>query len=179
MPVRTWPKRASYPTVPSNSYISLIERNNGLMGTSQTFPAGAPLSFSSGLLVVFVNPTTAKIAAWASEAATGVINNRLKYILATPEVEIEANLLGSSAANYVLLATDLGTALDLAANANLEGTGLPGWYIQKTTSDPAVTVCEFFSDDVVPNTAAPTFPAAGDTNARVRARITPGKGIFT
>lgn len=174
----TWPRRASYPTVPSNSYISLIERNNGLMGASQTFVAGAPLSYSSGLLVVFVNPTTAKIAAWASESASGVINSRLKYILATPEVEIEANLLATSAGTYTLLATDLGTALDLAVSATLEGTGLPGWYIAKTTSDPSVTVSEFYSDIVPPQKASPTFPAAGDIDARVRARITPGKGLF-
>lgn len=174
---RTYQKKGMYPTVPSNSYMSLIERDNLLEGASQTFPIGAPLSYSSGLLVVFVAPTTAKIAAFALEAGHNTTGSTVHGCLATPEVEIEGNLLTSSAADYVLLATDNGRALDLASNANLEGTSLPGWYIQATTSDPSVTVCNFYCDQQDPKLPA-AYPTAGDTNARIRARVTSGKSVW-
>lgn len=163
-------------SVPSNSFESLIERS-WPEGASQTFPVGSPLKLASGLALVFVNPTDAGIAAFALTAASGTTNNATKVLLATPDVEIEANLLGSAAADQVLAAADLGKAYDLASNANLLGTGAAGWYIQATTSDVAVRINDFRSDITIPNQNA-SFPAVGDTNARVKARVEKTKSLW-
>lgn len=173
---QTWTKKTLHVMVPQSSYTSWLEALE-TEGTSQSFPSGAPLSASSGRLVAFVNPTTAKVAAFALQAASGTAGATTFVLMATAEVAFHGSFLGSAAMDNVLAQTDLYTAYDLAVSATLEGTGNAGWYIQDSTSDPAVTICGFSTDFVLPNVQY-RDPAAGDTNARVRAMVTPGKSLW-
>jgi len=173
----TYPKAPLRVSVPSNSFLSLIERA-WPEGASQTFPVGAPLKLASGLAVVWVSPTDAPIAAFSLTAGQNLASGAVtKVVLAEPHVELEANLLGSAAADYTLLATDLGTAYDLKSAANLLGTGVAGWYFAATTTDVAVRINNFSSDIIIPNQLA-SSPAAGDTNARVKARVEKTKSLW-
>lgn len=173
----TFPKLSLHTLVPSNSYQSMLTRS-WFEGASQTFPTGAPLKLASGLALVFVNPTDAGIAAFSLDAASGTTGAALQVILAASEVEIEANFLGSSAADNTLAAADLGLTRDLAASATLlPSTPKAAWYIADTNSDVAVRICDFKTDYVPPDKLA-TRPAVDDINARVRARVIAGKSLW-
>lgn len=173
----TYPKLPLRVGVPSNSFLSLMERAYP-EGASQTFPVGSPLKLASGLAVVWVSPTDGALAAFSLTAGQNVASGAVtKVILAEPHVELEANLLGSAAADYTLAATDLGTAYDLKSAANLLGTGSAGWYFAATTTDVAVRICDLRSAITIPNQLA-SFPATGDTNARVKARVEKTKSLW-
>lgn len=165
----TWQKKPLKPYVLGNSYLSLYERY-ATEGASQSWPAGSPVSFSSGKLVVFVAPATLKVAGVALDAASGVTDTAVRYLIANENVEFEANLLTSAAANRTLAQADLGTLFDLATNANLLGTGVAGWYIQDTTSDTSCVITNFRAELGEPNVIN-SNPAVGDINARVQARF--------
>ncbi len=171
----TYPKLPLRVSVPSNSFLSLYERQLP-EAASQTFPAGAPLKLASGLVNVWVSTADAPIAAFSLAAGQNTTGAMTKIILAEPHVEIEANLLGSAAIDYVLLAGDLGTAYDLIASTT-SAAGAPGWYISATTAAVAVRVCQFSSAIILPNQNA-SYPAAGDTNARVKARVEKTKSLW-
>lgn len=166
----TWGKRPLKPILPTNSYLSLFERY-ATEGASQSWPAGSPVAFSSGKLIVFVNPTTAKVAGIALDAASGTTDTAVRYVIASETLEFEANLLTSSAANHTLAQTDLGTLYDLASNANLLGTGSAGWYIQDTTSDTSCVITQFRAESTPDANQLTSDPAVGDINPRVRARF--------
>jgi hypothetical protein len=172
----TWPKLPLQVKDDTNSFLSLFERD-WPEGANQTFPVGAPLKLVSGLTQVFVNPTDAPLAAFSLSAGQNTTGATTQVVLAVPYLEIEGNFLGAAAADNVLAAADLGSSRDLASDANLLGTGEAGWYIKDSAADPAVVICGFLTDQVLP-TVNDTNPAAGDTNARVRARVLKGKSLF-
>lgn len=173
---KTYQKAPLRISAPSNSFLSLIERA-WPEGTSQTFPVGSPVKLVSGLATVWVNPTDAKIYGFALIAGQNTTGATTKILLAENNIELEANLLGSAAADRTLLAADLGTAYDLVSGANLLGTGAAAWYFAATTSDVAVRICDFMSDITIPNQLA-SNPAVGDTNPRVKARVETAKSIW-
>jgi hypothetical protein len=146
---------------------------------SQTFNEGSPVKLVAGLATAYVDIADAPMYAIAVQAASGTTGTELECVLAYPNlVEIEANVLGTSAADEVLTAGSLGTAYDLVVDANLVGTGESGWYIdQNDTTDPEVRVSAFESNQVVPNEYN-IPPQAGDTNARVRCVILPVATVF-
>lgn len=162
--------------VPSNSFLSLYEREYP-EGASQTFPVGSPLKASSGTAIVWVNPTDAPVLGFSITAATGVTGAIMKAVIATPELAFEANLLGSAAADYTLLAGDLFKAYDLVSSSTLLGAASAGWYIAATTSDVACRVAQFDAEQPISNSNS-SRPVAGDINARVKARIEKGKSLW-
>lgn len=172
---RTWTKAGLSIHVPTNTHLDLVERT-GPEGASQTFKAGAPLAASSGLLVEFVAPGTAKACAFALSDGQNTTGATTKIILWTPDMEFYANVLTSSAADYVLLAADYMKAYDLAKGTNYPTTSAGQWYLQNTTSDVSACIVELVADEVPPDERT-VAPAAGDTNARVRCRLL-GAGSF-
>jgi hypothetical protein len=101
-------------------------------GGSQTFKGGAPLVFSSGLLIEATsayNPGNQKCAAISTASASGVTSAGLDVILAAPFLLMEVNLLAAAAASHTYAAADLGiSTVGLAKATNLAGTGRDGWY---------------------------------------------------
>jgi hypothetical protein len=166
---KTYAKGYLQPIAPSNSYLSLYEREMP-EAASQTFPEGSPLKFSSGLLAEFVNPTDGKIAAISLIAGQNTTGALTKVVLTSDILWFEANFLGAAAADNVLAAADVGTSFDLAKSTTLLGTGYPGWYLQDATSDVAAKIGRLVSAQVPPQSDS-SLPAVGDTNARVQARI--------
>jgi hypothetical protein len=136
-------------------------------GASQTFPAGSPLAFSSGLLVVFVAPTTALLAAFTEEVGHNTTGARTTCVLAVPGVEIEANFLGAAAADNVIAAADMGGKFDLLSSSTLIGGASAGWYISDATADPSVRLSAFAP--LREANRLESVGATGDTNCRVRA----------
>lgn len=136
-------------------------------GASQTFVKYSPLALSSGLAIAFVAPGTAKLAAWALTDGHNTTGASVSVVLATPEVEIEANFLGAAAADNVLAAADFGGKFDIDVSATLLGASSPGWYIKDATADPTVRITQF--PPVAKANSSTVRTAAGDTNARVRA----------
>lgn len=173
---KTFLKGHLQPIMPSNSYLSLYERILP-EAASQTFPEGSPLKFASGLLAKWVSTGDAKIAAISLEEGQNTTGAQAKVVLTSDVLWIEANFLGSSAADNVLAAADVGTAFDLAENANLLGTAEAGWYLQDSTSDAVARIGALVSSIVLPQSDS-SFPEVGDTNARVRARILTDKTIW-
>lgn len=173
---KTYQKAPLRVSVPSNSFLSLIERA-WPEGASQTFPVGSPIKLVSGLATVWVNPTDAKIYGFALTAGQNTTGATTHIVLAEPHLELEANLLGSAAADRTLVATDLGTAYDLVSSSTLLGAGAAGWYFAATTSDVAVRICDLMSDITIPNQLQ-SAPAVGDTNPRVKARVETAKSIW-
>lgn len=161
----TWLKRPMRAVLPTNSWMSLLERRLP-EADSQTFPVGAPLKNSSGLIAVWDSGDILGLSATAGQNTTGDIFTQV-YLL-VPGIEIEANFLGSAAADNVLAAGDVHGKFDIAASATLLGASSAGWYIQDSTSATMVRIC-----DLPPSTANPqgleSRVAVGDTNAIVRA----------
>lgn len=147
----------------------------GPEANSQTFKIGWPLKMASGKLTEWVSVADANIWGFAlsdgQNATSGLVPT--KFVAARPDLMIEANFLGSSAATNVLAATDLGIERDLIKNANLLGTSVPGWYIQDSAAGAAVITSNFESGYVFPDQDA-YEPVAGDSDARIRAFVKPG-----
>jgi hypothetical protein len=161
----TWPKRSMTAVLPTNSYLSLAERRVP-EAASQTYPTGALLNYSSGLYAKWSSGDLAALSCQEGQNTSGAFTN--VYLL-FPGIELEANFLGSAAADNVLAAADHGTAFDIAEGANLLGTGEAGWYVQDSTSATKVRII-FGGEGCVHNPQAETsYVTAGDTNAIVRA----------
>lgn len=155
------------PIVHDDVLLSLITRRLP-EGASQTFKSHSPVALSSGLVVAFVAPATALLAGFALSDGSNTTGAYTDVVLAVGGLEIEANFLGSAAADNVLAAADLGGKFDLLSSSTLINGALPGWYISDATADPSVRICEFPPVRVANSTSTRT--AAGDTNARVRAQ---------
>lgn len=139
-------------------------------GASQTFPAGSPLAYSSGLLVEFVAPATALLAAFTEEAGQNGTGKRTTCVLAMPSiVEVEANFLGAAAADNTIAAADVGGKFDLLKSTTLIGGASAGWYISDATADPSVRIATF-APMREPNEVRSVGQAL-DVNCRVRARL--------
>ena len=173
---RTWSKAGLSIHAPSSTHLDLSERELP-EGASQTWKAGELLSASSGLLVSFVAPATAKVAAFALNDGQNTSGKLAKVVLLSSDMEFYANVLTSSAADYVLLAADTLKPYDLAKATNFPTTGAAQWYLQNTTADVSAAISELQADQVPP-TERTDRPAAGDTNARVRIRILPAARLF-
>lgn len=160
----TWPKTAMRAVMPSNSYLSLVERRVP-EAASQTFAIGSLLTYSSGLYAVWASGDLSAISCQEGQNTTGAFTN---VYLILPGVELEANFLGSAAADNVLAAADHGTAFDVAVSSTLLGASSPGFYIQDSTSATKVRI--IFGAEGVPfgPQATESYVAAGDTNAIVR-----------
>jgi hypothetical protein len=171
----TYPKLPLRISEPNNSFESLFERD-APEGVSQTFVAGTPLKAVSGQLAAWVNPTDAALVGYALSPASGVTGAKLRYVMQNPRVELEANLLGSAAADRALVATDLFTSYDLVSGAILPG-GVTGWYFAATTVDVAVRICDIKSDYPVTNVNQ-SFPLVGDINPRVKANLIGSKSLW-
>ncbi len=167
---KTYTKQALRPIEPSNVYGSLVERKLP-EGASQTFPPGSPLKLASGLAIVFVSASDGPIAAISTESGHNTASgSEIMCVIAHPNLEIEANFLGSAAADNVLAAADFGGDFDLATSTTLIGGADAGWYIQDSTSSVSVTMMNYRVNQLSP-TSNVMLAEAGDTNARVRARI--------
>jgi hypothetical protein len=143
-------------------------------GATQTWPAGSPVAISSGLAVVFVAPTTAKLAGFAlSEGHNLAAGQDAEVVLARSPVEVEVSFLGAAAADNVLAAADYGSKFDLLSSATLINSADPGWYLSDATADPALRITQF-PPIRVPNSEN-SRTTAGDTNARVYAAPIPTK----
>jgi hypothetical protein len=175
----TFPKRRLSAFCPQDPHEGYIVKSHH-EGASQSFPRGAPLAMVGGYLVVFVATGTAKI--WGFSVTEG--NNttagakQVKYVPAVPEVYFRASFLGSSAANNVLAQTDFGGTFDLASNANLEGTGKPGWYLQDSASDAVGIIMDADPKESPPPDQDEHRSLAGDTNARLLCRLAAGASIW-
>lgn len=169
---RTWTKAGLAVHAPNDTHLNLTERRLP-EGASQVFKAGALLSIVSGLVVEHIDPTTAKIAGVALDdgqnTTAGTVSSSL--VLLTPEWELYANVLTSSAADYVLLAADVGKSYDFAVEANYPSTGARQWYLQNTTTDVGGAISQLISGNPYPSDQGPGDAAIGDTNARVRVRV--------
>lgn len=145
---------------------------------SQVWLAGWPVIMASGKVTEWVNAAGGLIWGFAladgQNATTGLAP--AKFVPAYNTLLIEANFMGSSAADNVLAAGDLGGQFDLTKDANLIGS-VDGWFILDASSEDTVTVVAFETAHTLP-TADAYQTAAGDTNARVRAVVTPGKGLW-
>lgn len=144
---------------------------------SETWPAGSPVKAASGFVAEWVSVADGDIIGFVMEAgqnnaSAGAVN--AKVLLAHPQLVIEANFLGASAADNVLAAADLFIERDLIKDANLLGTGEAGWYIKDAADGAAVIIQEFNSAPVQFSTTNDYKPVAGDTNARIRAAVKPG-----
>jgi hypothetical protein len=174
----TWPKLPLRPFYSSNPFLSLFERDY-LEAASQTFPACAPLKNSSGLLAEWVSPSDGDIVAVSLTAGQNTTGATVKAVIATPDLELEGNFLGSAAADNVLAAGDLFLTRDLAKSTTLvDNATNPGWYIADTSSAVAVVITQFACNQVIPNVLQ-TKPLAGDTNARVFCKILAGGTPWT
>ena len=151
---------------PTNSFLSLLERRIP-EGASQTFVTHSPLKLTSGLAVEWTSGTD--VAYWScadGQNGSGLFAN---VYMAHPHLEFEANFLGSAAADNDLAAADLGIARDLVKGTALLGTGKDGWYIADTATTGHCKITALESENAFFQDAS--FPASGDTNARVRAAI--------
>lgn len=173
----TWPREPLRPFVPSNSFLSLLEVER-LEAASQTFPVGAPLKLSSGLLAEWVSVADGDMYAISQTAGQNTTGATVKCVLLEPHVWLEGNFLGSAAAANTLAAGDLGLSCDLIKGTALLGAGEDGWYFSDTTAGVAVAIAAFECNQVRPNITQ-IRPAAGDIDARVQAIVLAGKSFFS
>lgn len=145
-----------------------------LEASSQTFKAGAPLQWVNGYLATCSTDPTAsgteeKIAGFALEDAHNITagTQEVQYLPNIPgSIALEGNLLTTAAADYVLLATDYGVAVDLV----LDGTTGYWYFIKAADAYSAGRVVSFKTSELVPNNNE-VVAKAGDTNARVRVEL--------
>lgn len=149
----------------SNSFLSLVEREIP-EGASQTFVTHSPIKIASGLAVEWTSGTD--IAFWSCGSGQNTTGAKGMFYFATPDIGIEANFLGAAAADNVLAAADFGITRDIA-KGNLLGAANDAWYIQDSADGVMVKICQFHTETKVPNELPSLRPAAGDTNARLRA----------
>lgn len=172
---QTWTKGPLVPVYPQGANLEFCALY-GPEGASQTFVIGDVLTVTSGYLVLGAAAAAVAIRGIAQEAGhnSSAGTDNVKYAPVFPGMFVYANLLGGSAGDEVLAATDMGTAFELERSATLVGGATPGWYINgDATSTPAVKVVSFFADSTYAPNASPYFNEArvGDTNARVLASI--------
>ena len=138
-------------------------------GGSQSFKGGAPLVWSSGLLVEatsVLNPANQQVAAFSTATASGTTSADLDVIIAAPMLRFEVNLLAGSAADHTYAAADMGiSTVGLAKATSLAGTGRDGWY-GVSGGTAAIHTISPKSTFAVPGRAA-TTAQVGDINARV------------
>lgn len=170
----TFPKAHLRVHKPEDAYLGFVARYLP-EGASQTFVAGSPLVFSSGLLIESTSPinTTNQVACFALEAGHNTTGRTVKVLPVLPGLVIWGTLLAAAAADYVLAATDVGTVWLLAKTANFPTTGANGWYVQHVATNAAAKITHLGPHDLTPPNVTQTTSAVGDTNARVGVEIMP------
>jgi hypothetical protein len=150
-------------------YLSVLFRE-ALEGAGQTFLEDWPLKIAAGLYVEWVNPGDADIAAFAAQAATGTTSEKIVVILAEPsKILVEANFLGAAGIDNALAQADFGISRDLEKLATLINGTDPGWYIEDAAAAAAVKIQS--PRNAAHGVTTESDAVAGDTNARVRARL--------
>lgn len=140
-------------------------------GASQTFKDGAPLVFSSGLLVE-ASGTVQLVDAFALEDGHNTTGSKIKVLPAVPGVHAYGNLLTTGAADNVLATADLGGKVQLLYDATAGIGSTPIWFFGDSSSTPAFKIVSFTPDaeHLAPNSDV-IDAANGDTNARVFAAL--------
>lgn len=167
---KTFAKSALSVVIPSDAYLGFASRH-ALEGSTQTFVSSAPVVLTAGYIVAAANPATA-VYGFALEAGHNITQGtqQIKFLPCYHGLEINANFLGSAAADNDIVVADWGLAVRIALSATLLGASSPGWYLEDTGSTQAAKISDFKSDVLVPNSSE-TRAFAGDTNARVRAVV--------
>lgn len=155
---------------PMLSYVAQWEPQ----GASETYTAGSPVVWSSGLLVA----STSAIETDASNKVTGIAiedannaaasaSNLTKFVPAVDGIIFYANLLTGDGADNVLAAADLGNdgGSALRSKSGLITTGVTDWFLDDADAN-GCTIVSFTPDIVLPNLDV-TRCEVGDTNARV------------
>lgn len=166
MPNVTHQRQRLEVVVQDSALLELISRRMP-EAASQTFKLNAPVKLSSGLVAEFVNPTDGLLAGYALADGQNATGKMTDIVLALAHVSIEANFLGAAAAANVLAAADMGLKFALAKDANLLGTGKPGWYILDSATENSHRISEF--PPLRMANVDNAYTSAGDTDARVRA----------
>lgn len=143
-------------------------------GASQTFAAGTPVVWSSGLLVASTSAIETdagnKVTGLALEAgnnAAAATTNLCKFLPAVDGIVFSANLLTGDGADNVLAAADLGQGATqaLRAKSGLITTSVTDWFLDDADTN-GTQIVSFRPDIILPNLDV-TRAEAGDTNARV------------
>jgi hypothetical protein len=168
----TYPRRG--PEVKAeDSFLSALIRNDP-EGASQTFPAGAPLVWSSGLLIEDASPVAldATVVGFARRAGQNLASGGIsEYIAAVPGLRFFANFLNDTnpdSTTNALAAADLGTAFEMQKDTGItEDGGAAAWHVADATTTAAARMVSFESDYVPSNAANARGAAVADLNARV------------
>lgn len=181
----TFTKRQLVPVVPDDAYLSFVALY-GPEGNSNTCVANDILTRAAdgGLDLA---ATAAAVTMWGialeaghNGATVGLYN--IKYMPLFPGSCIYINLLGTAAADFVLLATNFGLSYEAERSTTLVGGADPGWYLnsQAAGASSGFLVIDFQGDETLANSTQGNRAAVGDTNARVKATIVSAETqIFT
>ena len=152
-------------------------------GASQTFTAGSPVVWSSGLLVAATSPIEAdtpnKVTGLAIEDghnAAAAASNRCKFVPAIDGVIFYANLLTGDGATYTITAADMGNFADnsgeaLRSKSGLIDTGVTDWFLDNADNNGTMIV-SFVPDITIANEDV-TYVQVGHVDARVGFVFTP------
>lgn len=167
----TFGKKKLAVAAPNDAYLAAVSRD-WPEAASQTFTDHAPVTLTGGYVVECASAITASVPI-AGLCLVDAHNNAAdgsSYVRCVPllgdAIGFYANVLATGAADYTLLATDLGMTGQLEKGTNYPTTSAGGWFAVSTATTPSVTIIGFESDSV-PNNQSATIAAAGDTNARV------------
>ena len=142
-------------------------------GGTETFTAGSPVVWASGLLVVGTDPISSaanSVSGLAIEdahnAAAG-ITNLCKFIPAVDGIIFYANLLTGDGATNAFAAGDLGAeeASSLAVKSGLITSGVSDWFLDDAGS-LGTTIVSTMPDIILPGETYPRVED-GDSDARV------------
>lgn len=168
-------------------FLALAVRKVPVAASQGAVKAGWPLKLVSGLATEWVSVADADLAYFANEdfirsgdSTAPAAGTMRRCIVADPaKVIVEGNLLVTSTyATNVLAAGDLGAEVTLEKGANLLDTGVAGWFFGDTTTGAALIIDDFASRYRDP-TSAEDRAVAGDSDARLRARIKTSVSLWT
>jgi hypothetical protein len=144
------------------------------LGATQTFTAGNPVVWASGLLVL----STTAIETDAANKVTGIamedavsaaasVTSLCKFMPAIPGVIFHANLLTGDGADYVFEAAALGhgETQALRSKSGLVTTSVTDWFLDDADAN-GTQVVSTVPDIPLPNVDNPRG-TVGDTNIRV------------
>jgi len=142
-------------------------------GASQTFTRGAPVIFSSGLLIAATDPISSDdndlhgVAVEDGHNASAGVTNLCKFVPAIDGVIFYGNAVTGDGADYVLTAADLFAAAGnaVSSKSGFATTSVTDWFVDVADTNGA-TIVSFKSDFALANQAE-TRAEVGDTNARV------------
>lgn len=141
-------------------------------GATQTFAAGTPVVWSSGLLIASTSAIETdagnKVTGLAIEAghnAAASVTNLCKFLPVVDGMRFFGNLLTGDGADNVFAAADVGASKALRSKAALITTGVTDWFLDDADTN-GVEIVGTQPDIILPNLDV-TNVEVGDTNARV------------